>query len=153
MAHTTILPDGTIVYRTALMERNRAFGFARCLAANAGRFCDVEVLQSARAKGAAAWFVRFRPARRERLSALLQAEWDKRAKKAAEEGGEYVFVRFAGESHTWCFNPISGETYQVTAFSCSCPDFQFRCSKAGIQCKHQQAWELQSRAGRIQKAA
>lgn len=154
MAHTTILPDGTIVYRTALMERSRAFGFARCLNGNAGRFSDVEVLRSERAKGCTSWFVRFRPARRERQGLLLQREWDKRAARAEEEGGEYIFwpdPDSAGDY--WCFNPKSGETYQVNCFRCTCPDFHYRCNRAGIQCKHQQAWELQSRAGRIQKAA
>jgi hypothetical protein len=148
MPHETINSDGTISYRTKLLrDLQFAARFARCLRANATRFCDVEIVPSLKAKGDA-WYVSFRPINRERQIEMLERQADARRQRAAEEGLDYIF--WADPDHTgsyWCFNPKSGETYEVSIFSCTCPDYEFRCKRAAIQCKHQQAWELQKSLG------
>ena len=49
--------------------------------------------------------------------------------------------------------PLSGETYQTDSFSCSCPDYQFRCKKlahAALHCKHMHALFFAMEHGIIQ---
>lgn len=150
MSREIITKSGAIVYRTKLMSDAAAARFASCLRGNS-RFCDVETVESQTAKTPKS-FVTFRPSSRERQGDMLVSQWNQRAERAATEGMCYIFV--ADSDHTgdyWCFNPISLETYQVSSFRCSCPDFVYRCDRAGIQCKHQQAWEMQSRAGTLHR--
>lgn len=147
---TTILTNGAIAYRTKPMELARAAAFAKCIEANAGRFTSVEISQ-ARAK-TEQYFVTFRPTSETRQGDLYQAEWDARQQRAQEEGAEYIFWRDTDNPGVdWVFNPKSGETYQVSTFGCTCPDYMFRCEKAGLLCKHQQARTIQADAGRLGK--
>jgi hypothetical protein len=150
MSRTTITQTGTIAYRTKNMDLARAAAFARCLAANAARFTSVTI-ETARTK-AEQYFVTFRPTSETRQGNLYQAEWDARKERAEAEGAEYIFWRDPDKAGVdWCFNPKSGETYEVSTFECSCPDHQFRCKNAGLLCKHQQARTLQAEAGRLGK--
>lgn len=149
MPHTAIQTDGSIVYRTKLMPLTRAASFARCLDGNT-RFTSVMLEKPAKAK-ADKFFVTFRPANPERQTALYQTEWDKREARAENEGGDYIFWKDPDGRFWWVFNPLSGETYELTPFSCSCPDYQFRCNKAGLHCKHMHALQLQADAGTLGK--
>jgi hypothetical protein len=151
MSRTSILPTGAIVYRTVLLPLAQAANFAKCLQANQTRFCDVEITPSARSKSEK-FFVQFRPVSTDRQGALYQQQYDARKDRAAVEGAEYIFWKDTDNPGTdWCFNPVSGETYQVSTFECSCPDHQFRCKPAGLLCKHQQARTLQFEAGTLGK--
>lgn len=148
MSRTTITPLGAIAYRTRNMEQTKAAAFARCIEANAARFRDVQVCEAHTATPQ--FYVQFRPTSAARQADLYEAAFNARKDRADREGAEYLFwpdPDHAG-SH-WCFNPLSGETYQVETFSCSCPDYQMRCSRAGLLCKHQQALTMQREAGTL----
>jgi hypothetical protein len=148
MSRTTITQAGAIVYRTKNMDIAHAAAFARCIEANNGRFTSVEIVE-ARTKEEA-YFVTFRPVSPERQGDMYEQQWNVRKERAEQEGAEYIFWRDTDNPGTdWCFNPKSGETYQVSTFSCSCPDYVYRCEKAGLLCKHQQARTMQAEAGRL----
>lgn len=142
MSRTTINPDGAIVYRTKTMELTRAAAFAQCIQANGTRFESVEIVESKHTKEES-YFVTFRPVNTERQGDLYEAQWNVRKERAAEEGADYIFWKDTDRPMVhWCFNPKSGETYEVTPFGCTCPDYYYRCSKAGLHCKHIHALEM-----------
>lgn len=141
MPREFIAPDGRIFFRTKLLPCEQAERFARCLSANATRFCEVDWLLSEKAKGERAYFVQFRPANPDRQWDQIDRQNDARKIRAMDEGACYEFVLdMDGERpFYWTFNPKSGETYQTDAGSCSCPDFVYRCQKltyAALYCKH-----------------
>jgi hypothetical protein len=151
MSRTTITPTGTICYRSKCLPLSIAASFAKCVQANATRFCDVEIQKSDKSRSEK-FFVTFRPVNPTRQADLYEAQYNARAERAQQEGSEYIFWKDTDNPGTdWCFNPVSGETYQVSTFSCSCPDYLFRCEKAGLLCKHQQARTLQFEAGTLGK--
>lgn len=151
MPQEIIRSDGAICYRTKPMEPGQAARFARCLLANRDRFCDVQQHDSSHTRTPKV-FITFRPVNRERQGDMYLRQWDARKERAQDEGWDYIFWPDPDRRGLyWCFNPLSGETYEVTCFDCTCPDYRYRCSKAAIQCKHMQAWEMQSEAGRIDK--
>jgi predicted nucleic acid-binding Zn finger protein len=129
-----------IRFRTRCLPHAQAERFAACLAANE-RFRDVEVVESARAKGERRHFVEFLPANPERLAAMLSRQQDARQQRADTEGRDYVFAldKNAGRVFAHCFNPSSGQVYETTEHTCSCPDWEWRCSSLGLSCKHQLA--------------
>ena len=133
MARTTILQDGTVGYRTKLMEPAQARRFAKCLEANS-RFRMVDVVVSDRAKSDKNTFVTFHPSSDVRQADIYMGQWEQRQARASAEGGDYIFVQDRWK--TWCYNPISQETYEIDSCGCTCPDFQFRCRKAALHCKH-----------------
>lgn len=148
MATTTVtLTDGSMVYKTRQMDAGQAERFAKMLAAN-GNF-EAVTLSDATAKGKQA--VYFRPTGRKAQETLYAAEQDKRTIAAAEQ--EFIFWKDPDGPGHWCYSVGSGETYRVEAFSCTCPDWVYRCDKAGICCKHQQALDMERRAGRLEIAA
>ena len=94
------------------------------------------------------WFVTFEPTAEARKDAIHACQQDARAQRAAEQ--EFIFWPDGDKVNVyWCFSVASGETYEVTLGDCSCPDYQFRCQNAGIQCKHMLAWSAQRAAGLI----
>ncbi len=147
----TITSTGAICYRTKLMELARAAAFARCIGGNTDRFADVTIEESGRARSDAKFFVQFRPISRERQEALYGAQFDLRTQRAEAEGADYIFWQDDSRRFWWCFNPKSGETYEVSAGGCTCPDHEFRCKRAGLQCKHVQALGMQAEAGTLGK--
>jgi len=154
MGRELIQPDGSIVYRTKLF-RNLALAsaFARCVKANSTRFTDVFVnaSDSPRTKGDA-WYVTFRPVNRERHLDMLERQQDARKQRGYTEGLDYIFWPDPDKCGVWwCFNPLSGESYEVTSFECTCADFTYRCNKAGLNCKHQHALEAQAVSARRDK--
>lgn len=123
-------------FRTKLLTEERARRFAACLQAN-GRFLDVKVEVSKRASSFyRRHFVSYAPASEERQRELLCRQQDSRQRRAETEGSDYLFVldRDSVQPFYWCYNPRSGETYEVTQFDCSCPDFRYR--GPGVRCKH-----------------
>jgi hypothetical protein len=128
--------DGTISYRTKPMPLHKARAFARCVDSNP-RFVDVTI-REARTRELC-YFVAFRPASVDRCADMWQGQYDTRAGRAEEEGAAYVWLSDESGRFDWCFNPKSGETYEVSLFDCTCPDYFFRCRKAGLSCKHMQA--------------
>ena len=149
MTHSTIREDGKVTYRTSLfVHLARAQAFAKCISANS-RFESVLVHASTTAK-TPKWFVTFLPTNSDRADALHQAQWDARANRAATE--EFLFWPDCDVIGLWwCFSVASGETYETTIFGCTCPDYTYRCQKAGILCKHQHAWSQQKRDGLLGK--
>ena len=138
MARPIITSEGAVAYRTTNMPLARAAAFARCVTANTTRFCDVAIVQ-ARTKEVA-YHVTFRPVSVLRQGDLYEAQWAARCAKAASEGADYIYWRDDDcPGSWWVFNPISGETYTVCVFSCSCPDYHYRAGRAGVACKHMQA--------------
>lgn len=132
---------GIAFERSALMPKGRADRFAAALPG----VCLAEVVRDHHAAGTRAnHFVRFirigTP-----LTQTAQALSDLRAQRAAEQVDEMDFLPL-GESRE-CFlvvhrypqpGPDGDETamYEVSAKECSCPDYEFRCRYARIQCKH-----------------
>lgn len=148
MTRSFIRPaDGAILYRTCPMEPAQAQRFAKALTANKTRFIDVEI-EDARTKTTKS-FVTYRPLNPTRQGDLYQAQYDQRLHRAEEEGDNYIFWEDETERFWWCLNPLSGETYEVTAFGCTCPDYHYRCEKAGIHCKHQHAKQRQADKGML----
>lgn len=127
-------------YRTKLLTTDQAWRFAKCVKANIARFdpASVAVIHNSRAKGARRYYVTFAPARTERVAALVAGEQDKRLARAMEQGADYVFLadKDGGRPFWWVWNPVSGETYEVSSDGCSCPDHEYRCRHAGVACKH-----------------
>jgi predicted nucleic acid-binding Zn finger protein len=128
-------------YRTKLMDRPTADRFAACLQANP-RFTDVAVCESGRTQNPEVrWFVAYAPASETRQAALASSEQHKRLQTSLEEGSSYVFCldQDGARPFFYCLNPRSGEVYEVTERTCTCPDFHYRCRHAGLHCKHQLA--------------
>lgn len=136
--HQTITRTGAVVYRTKLLTVAQAAAFAACLTANESRFTEVGTARSERAKGEADHFVTYRPVSVQRQADLIAHVQGERADRAANEGAAYEFMldKDGGRPFWWVFNPVSGETYEVTPECCSCPDYTFRCQRAGLSCKH-----------------
>ena len=144
MPREFIDPGGKVFFRTKLMPFEQAERFARCLTANATRFCEVDWLLSEKAKGDRAYFVQYRPVNPDRQWEQLERQNTARMFRALDEGPCYEFALDTDgpAPFYWIFNPLSGETYQTCSFSCSCPDYEYRCKKlayAGVHCKHMHA--------------
>lgn len=120
MPHTTITTDGAIVYRTKLMEAERAAAFARMIGANTARFEAVQIVPST--GKTERYFVTFRPVNAQRQTDLYEAEYDKNVARAASEGADYLFWKDPDNVYRpWVFNPKSGETYPMDKGFCQCP--------------------------------
>jgi hypothetical protein len=137
--------NGTVSYRTKLMETAAAWRFATCLKANA-RFTDVAMNHSSRAKGAARYFVTYRPRNPERQAEMLTRQQVARQERAESERFEFLADKDGGRVFHWCVSVASGGVYQTTPSSCTCPDEQYRAVPGG--CKHQRALRLQLDEGR-----
>jgi predicted nucleic acid-binding Zn finger protein len=131
----TLSSNGT-GFRTKLMDRRKAEGFAHCLRSNP-RFADVAVAESPRAKSEACYFVSFAPSSEARRAAILDDQQSSRLVRALTEGADYVFCldTDGGRPFFWYYS-TSGEVYEVTSQSCDCPDFLYRCRASGLKCKH-----------------
>jgi hypothetical protein len=132
-------------YRTKLMETAAAWRFATCLKGNT-RFTDVAMNHSSRAKGAARYFVTYRPSNPERQADMLHRQQDARQERAETERFEFLADKDGGRAFHWCVNPASGGVYQTTPSSCSCPDETYRQVPGG--CKHRRRLTLLLRVGR-----
>lgn len=135
----TISASLGLAYRTKALSPDQAARFARCLQANP-HFAQVRIHASPRSTGRC--FVAYTPTNPDRCAEMLAREADKRSAKAAAEGSAYGFALDpdSPQPFAWCLNPVSGETYEVTLFDCSCPDFRFRCQGVGVRCKHMVAF-------------
>lgn len=136
---------GELTMRTKLMAFEAATRFARCLSANV-RFAAVAIETSSRAKGEKRHFVTFLPASRERLEALAQRQQDARTERAFVQEFTFCADRDTERLFWWCYSHESGETYETTEQSCSCPDAEYRCRANGLRCKHQIALSQAIRA-------
>ncbi len=133
---------GEIGYRTTAMLPEAAQAFARCITANATRFCNVQLCVSLNTK-VEKLFVRFQPVSADRQETIRHEQQEARAERALEQ--PFMFWKDPdNRMMTWCFSVSSGETYQVTPRDCTCPDFIYRCKDAGIKCKHMIAQRLWS---------
>jgi hypothetical protein len=154
MPRTTIQPDGRVTYRTSLFASlAKAQAFARCLQSNTGRFEHSMVHESQTSK-TSKWFVTFEPTLASRKDAIHAGQQEARQARAEEQ--EFIFwpdpdrlTANGTPMFWWCFSVASGETYEVSIGDCSCPDYQFRCRNAGMNCKHQLAWSSQRATGII----
>lgn len=136
----SITPAG-ITYRTKCLPQPQAERFARCVDANP-LFTDVSLNTSTRAKGERCHFVTFRPVNPDRQQDMAVRQQLSREERAMSEGSAYVWAldKDGGRPFFWLMS-ASGEVYEVDlqGRSCSCPDFQYRCEGAGLECKHIQA--------------
>lgn len=132
-----ILSRSGAQYRTRLLTQEHAEQFAACLRANV-LFDGVMVYESPRAKGDRRWFVVYHPSDPAACEAILTRQQQQRAEKARVEADEYLIVPNDDRRFFWV-QSASGKVYEVTDFSCSCPDYEHRCRQAGIRCKHQVA--------------
>lgn len=147
MSRTQILSTGAIAYRTRNMDLTRAAAFARCIEANAIRFRDVVICEAHTATPQ--YYVQFRPSSVKRQADLYQSEWDKNQRRADAEGADYVYADDPDNmGTTWVFNPHSGETYQMFQGHCQCPHKLFRCTAAGLLCKHEMEKHRRTEAAR-----
>lgn len=120
-------------YRTKLMFAHAAIRFAKCLRANE-RFTGVSVCVSERSPGKC--YVSFLPASDPSGQRILDRQQGTREARAAVHGHEYEFVPEEQGRYCYCLNVLSGEVYETDEHHCTCPDWEFRCRAAGIQCKH-----------------
>jgi hypothetical protein len=134
----------TTGYRTkGLMSQSRAERFARCLAAN-GRFSDVQVVESGRAKCAdCAHYVYYTPRNVTRHKQILQDAQNSREARAREQRESYEFHLDESGLFYWCLNLRSLEVYETTVHGCDCPDATYNLSRTGIQCKHALMLQMQ----------
>lgn len=132
-----ITSNGSLSYRTKLMEEPKAERFAACLRSNA-RFTAVALVKSERAK-TPKFFVDFLPSSPECLEAMATRQQDARAERAATQQFSFILDKDAGRPFVWCHSHSSGEVYELDCQgrSCSCPDHEFRCKPNGLKCKHQ----------------
>jgi hypothetical protein len=149
MPRYVIDPDtGTIHYRTRLMDAARANAFAACLNANPD-FSDASVRQFR-----SRYFVAYAPKSASRRRAMVDIHTRARQQRAAREHAGYKWTleaRFIGRRPvTWylCRTP-QGVTYEVTATSCTCRDFEYRSGPLQISCKHIAAYQLAASQGEI----
>lgn len=124
-----------LTYRTKLLAADQAARFARCLAANP-TFTQVATHESTRSAGK--FFVSFLPVSPARQQDMLTREQDARTERAHREGSDYLWARDLDGDWHWCLSR-SGETYEVTLHSCTCPDYAYRCRAQGLACKHMTA--------------
>jgi predicted nucleic acid-binding Zn finger protein len=123
------------LYRTKPMAEAAAKRFARCLSSNS-RFEQVSVFES---RSPGKFFVAYLPTNETRQAEMRATEQGKRQARAESEGRSYQFCMDEGGRFVWCLS-TSGEVYEVTPKSCTCPDHTYRCSRVpGLQCKHQLA--------------
>ena len=146
MPHTTITADGAIVYRTVLMEAERAAAFARMIGANDTRFCAVQIVPS---NGKTArFYVTFRPVSADKCGDMYMAEYNKNVARAEAEGADYIFWKDTDKPMlAWVFNPKSGETYEMWQGRCACPQKRFRLDRAALHCKHELEFDSRLAAG------
>lgn len=144
---------GDVFFRTRLLPLSLAERFARCLAANATRFINVDVIHSDQAKGARMFFVRYSPVNPDRQADAITREQAKRTARALADGDAYQwFLDVDGRRPFYYCLSTSGEVYEVDAGSCNCPDYEFRCSRmahTGLRCKHIEALLLAYEQGRL----
>src|SRR5690242_16856883 len=131
-----ITNHGSLSYRTKLLPIERAAAFCRALSANP-RFTEVTIETSTRAKSDARYYVQFLPASEARRADMLTRQQDARAERAATQGFTFCLDKDAGRPFFWTWSHSSGEVYETTEHSCSCPDHQFRAAPNGLKCKHQ----------------
>jgi hypothetical protein len=146
MSREIITKSGAVAYRTKLFRDDaQAARFARCLNANS-RFRDVAIVENVRAGSGS--YITFRPVNEERQKDLYMNQHTARLIRGYEQMANYLFVQDSDQVGLWwCYNLVNEEVYQVTAFDCTCPDYQFRCRRAGLQCKHQHARQAQADNG------
>ena len=146
MPHTTIDATGAVVYRTKLMEAERAAAYARMIGANETRFCAVKIVAST--GKTARYFVEFRPVNIQRQADLYEVEYNKNVARAASEGADYIYWKDTDKPLlTWVFNPRSGETYEMWQGRCACPQKRFRLERAAMHCKHELEMDNRLAAG------
>src|SRR5262245_30638995 len=102
-----IAKNGTIIYRTKLMDLDHAARFARCLGSNS-RFEQVTIEQSRRATGERCWFVAFAPANIVRQAAMVERQQTAREERAALQDFDFVLDKDAGRPFCWCHSHTSG---------------------------------------------
>lgn len=131
------LSSNGVSYRTQLMELAAAERFAACIRGNE-RFQGAEVVESGRAKAGSPkrWFVSYQPASETRAAALILDQQGSRIERAEAQAANYEFVLDPTGRFFWTLNLITGEVYETTEGTCSCPDHTYRCRPAGLQCKH-----------------
>jgi predicted nucleic acid-binding Zn finger protein len=142
-----ILSKNGAQYRTVLMTDAHAESFAAALRANS-QWDGVMVYESPRAKSERRYYVVYHPASDAAREALLARQESKRAARADAELDEYLIVP-AEEGRFFWVASGSGNVYEVTDFSCTCPDHEYRCREAGIRCKHQLALEIATERGKV----
>ena len=139
----SITRTGEAGFRTRLMQREQAARFAKCLAANA-QFQSALVCEQPAARGPVRWYVFYVPASPDRQRAILQSAARRREQTAVREAGGYHWVPDPDHDFHHCLS-VSGEVYEVTPVTCTCPDWMMRGNKLSIPCKHQIA--LRERRG------
>lgn len=133
--------DGNCYFRTKLFRSEaRADAFCKMVSANS-RFTNASVIQSNRTEDG--WFVQYQPANPARYADLYYSQYRQRELKGKGEGRCYEWDLQQRDGRVWylCLS-TSGETYEVTECSCTCPDWQFRGRKSGLPCKHQHAYAV-----------
>lgn len=143
-----ILSGDGAAYRTRLLTRPHAEAFARCLRANS-RYADVAICESPRAQNPIRrFFVRFRPSQEGRAAALLTRQQAARLQRAHTTASGYLSVRSECGRFYYLLNLGSGEVYETHPRGvCTCPDYEIRCRKAGIECKHPEILRIHLRYG------
>ena len=143
-----VITRGEVFHRTKTMELGRAARFARCLVQNR-RFQSVTVEESKRTKGQTRWYVRFQPSNGERLAEMIGSQESSRFARGLTQPFVFVADPDSQQPFAWCHSVASGETYEVTAFDCTCPDYRYRLAGSGVRCKHMVALSAATERGEL----
>lgn len=134
-------------YKTVCMTEAHARSFAAALRASS-QWDGVMVYESSRTRGERRFFVVYHPASEMARQALLARQEAKRAARAEAELDQYLIVPAEQGRFFWVASQ-SGNVYEVTDLSCTCPDHEYRCREAGIRCKHQLALGAATEQGKV----
>jgi hypothetical protein len=141
--HITLDRDGQTHKRSVLMLQSRALAFAKCQQANRN-ILRAEAVRSNRALGPECWYVQWIPANPDRADEMTESLQLDRVRRAEDEADAMSFVPMSDRPGLYYCVHDKGEgkdasVYEVDSLhrECTCPDFQFRCLKAGMSCKHQ----------------
>jgi predicted nucleic acid-binding Zn finger protein len=127
---------GAVQYRTRCLSIQAAGAFARCLRGNA-KFTGIEIAESKRARGEKRWIVLFTPSNAARVEDMQERQQGSRAQRAVEQSFTFCLDKDSGQPFFWVHSHQSGEVYEVTEHSCSCPDAAYRLQGTSLRCKHQ----------------
>lgn len=123
-------------FRTRLMREAQARNFAKALAARSA-FTNVTVQKHERAVTDKAYYVVFAPRDPVRAGQLAAEAQQARKDRAKAQAANYIFVLDESGRYYHCWNTLSGEVYEVTCETCTCPDNEIRLrGQFGIRCKH-----------------
>jgi hypothetical protein len=149
-----LVTGGQLSYRTVLLPVARVARAYAMYAANP-RFTDVSMIVSPTSPGNG--YVTFRPSNPECAERMIEQFSDDRARRAQTTLDNALTYEWDSnpDGSEICYSPklnkatgeITYDAYTVSKNSCDCADYQYRCRRLNVQCKHQIAQSLRRQEG------